>query len=389
MAVVGDTLPHCTGDGSQANPYIFNTPEGFLEAIVVEHAYIEAATTQTPLVFDCNNVSMPIPWVFNFDYLDCKGLTILNALSDHSSEVIIRIRGSFSRTIKNLNMFNICIISQGMPAGLIYQEWQVYGGPTVPYIADFINCNFAGIFIGYAGTYGDLKSAFLLGREGNNYDYDTVRLRFTDSTFNFNLSDPYNATNRPFYFACSNTGMYFRNCTLQFSGGCPGGFMLDYQDGSYNRLYFNNVTVRNSPTNPLVVTYSNSIKLSVGQNNTFSGYNYYKLYAQTNWNIIVTDALGLINSTRLTAGNTKTLTGIVMQEYNQSDPDQFLLATEPGDWSTDWTNYFTKSGNVYTHVTGAVAPTFTTNTYYNVPSDYIYLDENLSNAGFLVGQVIT
>ena len=386
MAVVGNTLPHCTGDGSQANPYVFNTPEGFLEAIVVEHAYIEAATTQTPLVFDCNNVSMPIPWVFNFDYLDCKGLTILNVLSDHSSEAIIRIRGSFSRTIKNLNMFNICIITQGRPAPLIFQEWQAYGGAE--YYADFMNCNFAGIFIGYALGYGDLQTQSLLGRECSNYNYATVRLRFTNGTFNFNLRNPYPSTNYPFYFAQSNLGMYFRNCTLRFSGQHNGGFYLDRQDETYNRLYFNNVTILNSPTTPLIINYYNSAKLSVGQDSTFSGYNYYKLYVQALNNVIITDTLGLINSTRLTAGNDKTLTGIVMQEYNQSDPDQFLLTSEPGDWSTDWTNYFTKSGNQYTHVTGDTAPTFVSNTYYNVPSDYIYLEENLSRAGFLVGEVI-
>jgi hypothetical protein len=77
-----------------------------------------------------------------------------------------------------------------------------------------------------------------------------------------------------------------------------------------------------------------------------------------------------------------------MQEYDISNPDQFLLSSEPADWSTDWTKYFTKSGNVYTHVTGDTAPTFAINTYYDVPTDYIYLEENLIREGFIVGQVI-
>lgn len=42
MAVVGDTLPHCTGTGTQADPYIFTTAEGFVEAIAVTDSYIEA-----------------------------------------------------------------------------------------------------------------------------------------------------------------------------------------------------------------------------------------------------------------------------------------------------------------------------------------------------------
>jgi hypothetical protein len=41
-----------------------------------------------------------------------------------------------------------------------------------------------------------------------------------------------------------------------------------------------------------------------------------------------------------------------------------LLESAPADWSTNYTDYYTKSGNVYTHVTGSEAPTFETNKYY-------------------------
>lgn len=41
-----------------------------------------------------------------------------------------------------------------------------------------------------------------------------------------------------------------------------------------------------------------------------------------------------------------------------------LVETEPSDWATSYTNYYTKSGNVYTKVTGDNAPTWAANTYY-------------------------
>lgn len=64
-----------------------------------------------------------------------------------------------------------------------------------------------------------------------------------------------------------------------------------------------------------------------------------------------------------------------------------LLSSEPTDWATDYSNYFTKSGDTYvavegvtqpkyTHVSGAEAPTFETNTYYKLEgTDYVLLDE--------------
>lgn len=41
-----------------------------------------------------------------------------------------------------------------------------------------------------------------------------------------------------------------------------------------------------------------------------------------------------------------------------------LLTTEPDDWATKYNTYYTKSGDVYTNVTGNSAPTFATGTYY-------------------------
>lgn len=41
-----------------------------------------------------------------------------------------------------------------------------------------------------------------------------------------------------------------------------------------------------------------------------------------------------------------------------------LTTTEPDDWSTNYTDYYTKSGGVYTPVTGSTAPTWQANTYW-------------------------
>lgn len=46
-----------------------------------------------------------------------------------------------------------------------------------------------------------------------------------------------------------------------------------------------------------------------------------------------------------------------------------LLDTQPIDWTTNYTSYFTKSGSTYNAVTGAAAPTFATNTYYSKYDD--------------------
>lgn len=42
-----------------------------------------------------------------------------------------------------------------------------------------------------------------------------------------------------------------------------------------------------------------------------------------------------------------------------------LLTSEPADWATNYTDYYTKSNGVYEKVSGAEAPTFATNTYYS------------------------
>lgn len=45
-----------------------------------------------------------------------------------------------------------------------------------------------------------------------------------------------------------------------------------------------------------------------------------------------------------------------------------LLTSEPTDWATNYTDYYTKYAGKYISVTGTEAPTFATNTYYSAES---------------------
>lgn len=391
MAVVGDTLPHCTGDGSQANPYIFEDFTGFLEAIDVIDAYIEAKNNN--MTFDFNGLSYTLPMTIKCRSITAKGLTLLNIVAQNGSYDIIYFTevSSNSTVIKNLNIYNFCIIANGNNIGSCHLiKFNGYIDSSYATEIKWMNCNFAGCFIGHTNvnTRPNDASTFM-GYSDSSYNFHTKYNKFENCTFNIHLKDTYSGTNT---FTLTGSGGYdpptsFTNCSICISGNVP--YKCIYISGM--KTSFNNVSFTNSASNPLRCYLFNCAL----DNTSVSGYNYYSSYITgvsgiDGSSIYIGDTMGLVNRTRFNAyNNLFGSTGIVMQEYNQSDPDQFLLATEPVDWSTDWTNYFTKSGNQYTHVTGATAPTFTTNTYYSVPSDYIYLDENLSNAGFLVGQVIT
>lgn len=54
--------------------------------------------------------------------------------------------------------------------------------------------------------------------------------------------------------------------------------------------------------------------------------------------------------------------------YKMTADKYVLLASEPENWSTNYTDYYTKSGNTYSHVSGSSAPTFETDTYYKYDS---------------------
>lgn len=337
MAVVGDTLPHCTGTGTQADPYIFNTEEGFIEAIAVESCYIEAA--QSNLVFDSNNGVVSAPLYFRFAYLNAKGLTILNLMSNQTEQPLITLPDNYDRTITGLNIYNFCyVIYNNNTSDLTYiisPDWKVYGGTSKK--ATFNNCNFAGIVMGHSPNFN------LFGlRKWNNHNWSILDMEFSNCTFNIHFSDPnYNQFHEGCLFCGDNHNpLVLTNCTVCLSGDAPKkGVTMTYGYDYYWYAKFDTVTITNTQSNPLKCYRFKGVTRQFG-------YNYYKLYVTTfntgnENNIIINDSLALINESRLTVtAGVKSLTGIVMQE---TDPS---LDT------------------------------------------YIYNNENLSNKGFLVGRVI-
>lgn len=88
------------------------------------------------------------------------------------------------------------------------------------------------------------------------------------------------------------------------------------------------------------------------------------------------DTLTADQDTALSSGN---FTDLYLGDYwtKQITIPAFYEVTtaEPADWSTNYTSYYTKSGDTYTPVTGDTAPTWAANTYYKrlVPSQTVTL----------------
>ena len=57
---------------------------------------------------------------------------------------------------------------------------------------------------------------------------------------------------------------------------------------------------------------------------------------------------------------------ITVVEWHTSTPEDvyILQSSEPNDWSSNYTSYYTKSGSTYSAVSGGTAPIWTANTYY-------------------------
>ena len=98
---VGDTLPHCIGTGTSADPYKYSTAEGFVEAIVVEGAYVEAAVEN--LSFDVNDGVVPSTITINNASFNGKGTTIRNLYTLGSGTLVSISNSRVSATIRNIN----------------------------------------------------------------------------------------------------------------------------------------------------------------------------------------------------------------------------------------------------------------------------------------------
>lgn len=64
-----------------------------------------------------------------------------------------------------------------------------------------------------------------------------------------------------------------------------------------------------------------------------------------------------------------------------------LTTTQPGDWSDNYTDYYTVSGDTYTAVTGASAPTWASDTYYSKTSNLEY--RPISDFAYIISTPIT
>lgn len=316
-----------SGSGTQDNPYIFDTVEDFVEVISREGCYAEA--NEPDKIFDCNDGVLTAPIFISCAYLDCKGLTILNALINQTNSPIMKLRDAtsnqFARNIRNLNVYNFCNICydslHGKHSLLINPDYEQWQGNDVP-PATFTNCNFAGVLIGY----GNGSNYPVIGHYmTNNSDYKNVQLIFNDCTFNFHFTEPSGYTNYPeiTLFAGNRAApVKLTNCSVSVSGNTPYTIIMMCGNDTQNYPYakFDTVTITNSQTNPLICLQA---KFGTPQ----SGYNYYKAWITAlrtgTTGITINDPLALINISRLTvdATSTMSLTGKVMQETNPSDPD--------------------------------------------------------------------
>ena len=146
MANIGETLPHCTGTGTQADPYIYTTEEGFKEAIAVIKSYVEAG--ESNLSFDANN-GVITQVTFRCSYIDGKGTTIRNLFTQNSNTNLVYFQtdtNGYAIEVDNMNFYNMYISTTSVwqKARFIFDAGSNYQDHT----KFFKNCNFTGVYKG-------------------------------------------------------------------------------------------------------------------------------------------------------------------------------------------------------------------------------------------------
>lgn len=64
---------------------------------------------------------------------------------------------------------------------------------------------------------------------------------------------------------------------------------------------------------------------------------------------------------------------ITVAEWTGEAHDEYTVQTaQPADWTTNYTSYYTKTGDTYSAVTGAEAPTWTAGTYYTKTTSTLF-----------------
>lgn len=144
---VGDTLPHCTGTGTDTDPYKFSDWDGFLESTTIVNAYVEASIPN--LRFDMNELDDALPTTYCRSF-DGKGLTIVNLYSDSDRPTHLFQVGcdNFNNpvTFRNLNLYNFVLNHSS--TCLLYRTGS-FSGSDIYWT--FINCNFAGVIVTAVG----------------------------------------------------------------------------------------------------------------------------------------------------------------------------------------------------------------------------------------------
>jgi len=301
MANVGDTLPHCTGTGTQADPYIFSDAQGFVEAIAVNNSYIEAGTDSIEMDADDGIITEPL--IFNGNKINGKGTTIYNLTLSSAAGELIR----FLRTckIENMNFYNMALLPSGNDVKILKTETAADTGYTVS--EQLINCNFAGIIEGNSAGLG------LIETRRNNSTWKSS-YAFASCTFNFNFRLTATAT-VDFFKTNSYDGIALTDCTLSLTGNVNVGNGNSFRCGT-SYVKFNKCTF-----------LSNENKLTVAQ--TFSmtptndGYNYFFMPVEAD-TVTITDAKTLVNRSYITA-TTKNLSGSISMQQDDSAADDYIF----------------------------------------------------------------
>lgn len=338
---VGDTLPNCTGTGTSSDPYIYTTLEGFLEAIAVGSAYVEAG--ENNLVLNAKGEENGINIVATS--IKGKGTSILNIFNQGKNTPLINLNrpdgtsssSGYSITVKDVNFYNLYNdgSSQQSERRFIYAYPPDYG------TFKFENCNFSGLLKG--NPIGNNSENALITWDNN---YSGQQHGFKDCTFNFNI-DVNNAGNL-YLFSC-RAAMLLDNCTICLSGKTKRNLYISAA-GSYNTPNFKNTTItnniKNKPINPLILDNSDGNLTLTLQNNRADNPNYMKLNVQKT---------SETNDITLAVSNaTRTLVNKSLLPENTTISGS-CIAMQSIDTTAD---------------------------------DYIYNADNLANHGFTVGKVI-
>lgn len=320
MANVGDTLPHCTGTGTQENPYIYTTEEGFKEAIAVTESYIEAG--ESNLNFDANN-GVITQVTFRCKYIDGKGTTIRNLFTQNSGTNLILFQSSssgYAIEVDNMNFYNMYIATTSVwhYARFIYDAGSNYQGHT----KFFKNCNFTGVYKGL--PHADNQGLISCHMQ-NGSCYDTMA--FKDCTFNLNFDTYTNVDQLKIFKGDSNYPIELSNCTICFSGKTLS--TANYVVYLFQYAVMDSCVVTNKSTNPLYIASGDNPRVEMELVNSgrkyTTTYNYVKLYMNhgtySGSKFNVNNSHVLVNKTRL---GVDTFTGGIQMQETDTSADNYI-----------------------------------------------------------------